>query len=165
MYFGLQSTYIIDDIGYASESTPRSLSFIPWNRPNLTVNVGAVFACRDDLGHWDHLMYDPTLGALFSSFVSPTTPGDASNPTSNSKTTAIAVGVSVSAAVVIGAIIVALFIFYPPFRKFVTPFSGATRARSVVTTRDSSAIQAHQNSSSENRWTVGHKGTNDLPSS
>ena len=101
--------------GPTQRSTDRSLNT---SLRTVAFNVAKSLAPAD-VGHFRHLWYDPTLSATFSGIIyDPATPGSKKN----SKTVAIAVGVSLGSVALIVLIMIIVVVTVPSVRNFFRPF-------------------------------------------
>lgn len=101
-------------------------NFIPLNFTDVTVLgpfPGILLACDNNnnaiLPRYNHLYWDPSLSAVFSP--SPTDPPSPSSTPSKQKKPVypIAVGVSLGLVGAAVLVVIALYVFFPPFKSFI----------------------------------------------
>lgn len=102
--------------------------------------------CQNNMGHWNHVTYDPTMEILFSSSASsPAGPGN------NTTNIIIAVCSSLAVLALVGGIIL-LFLFNENFKNFIRPF----RSRKIH------SRESNPTSNSKSSWVRGRTESSGL---
>lgn len=119
IYLGLEGSYIVDSIGYLP--IPPAVPLVgplPW-LVNVAFNFGFAVCLAPGTPHWNHLLLDPSLGALFLS--PPDTPGSL-GPSGTSTATIVAASVVCGSVGVAIAAVAILSLTNNTFRNFLRPY-------------------------------------------
>jgi hypothetical protein len=112
MAYSLDPFYLIDNVPYKANADSNETQAFPGYLvpPQIFTNLEV---CKPTFGHWDNLLYDPSLGVLFSNFPLPDQP-ESEAAVKGRKSSLLAIYIVVPLVVVALAAVVLVILFVPP---------------------------------------------------